>query len=62
MITAWCTREGTIAHEMVDQDRRSSSLANLQPKMHFPGKAYRRWQLEFIDAAASGLYAIEEIR
>jgi hypothetical protein len=38
------------------------SLSNLQPKGIFPKKAVSGWQVEVIEAAASGLYDVVKVR
>lgn len=38
------------------------SLANLQMSLPFPGKAVHGWQIEVVEAVASGLYKILEVR
>lgn len=62
-LVAWRTEAGVITHYMtVLTGTTPESVSNLQPKLPFPGKAVLGWQAEFIEAAASGLFDIAEVR
>lgn len=61
--TLWMDGHGVIRHSL-DNGRGgpSMSVSNLQLKQIVPKKAIPGWQGEAVNAAASGLYEVEEIR
>jgi hypothetical protein len=63
VLSAWRNEHGTVGSSLTDANGSTPQhLSNLQMKQPYPRKAVAGWQAELIDAVASGLYPILEVR